>query len=558
MIPSKSQQDIYDFVKKQTDEVLIGGKPRNLMVSAGAGCAKTTTSVNSTNFIPKNLNVGFFAFNKDIVEVLRNKVPSNCRVQTFHSAGLGALRYRFKAIKLDDKKMVGIFQNLIDTRHKYLTQEESGVLMSPFLKLTGLIKNTMLEPSDFNLLELSDKHRVDLEDCDESVLFGIVREGMDISNSNPRIVDFNDMIYLPVKLGLSFFKLDVIFVDETQDLNNSQLLMLRRMIKETGFIICVGDSNQSIYGFRGADIDAMIRMRKELNAEELPLMETYRCGKAIVKLANELVPELKAFKGNVEGEIKEINYDQFYELVKEKDMCLCRNNAPLIKPVFHLLAQGIKVSIKGRDIGEGLIRLVKKLKVYSMEDFEVALNKWRESEEKKAQRKKSESMMQSIEDKYDCLIIISEDCKNVNEIITKIEKIFSDDRSEIVFSSIHRSKGLEADRVFILEPQLMPSRWAVKDWEIVQEKNVAYVAITRAKTHLYLVGGTLDMSKFYIEPKTEDVIIDVELKKDESKAEEVKIKEVKVDVTEIQIQKKEVIIEPFKRKVFKIKRSDIK
>lgn len=492
MIPSKYQQDIFDFVKHQSDEMLVGRKPQNLMVEAGAGCAKTTTSVTSTNYIPKNLNVGFFAFNRDIVEVLGSKVPANCRVQTFHSAGFGALRYQFKNIKLDDKKMVGIFQNLMDTKYRDLSQEEIGVLMSPFLKLTGLIKNTMMEPSDFNLLELSDKHNIDIENANESLLFNIIREGINISNSNVRVIDYDDMIYLPVKLGLSFFKLDVIFVDETQDLNNSQLLMLRRMIKDTGFIICVGDPNQSIYGFRGADIDAMIKMEKELGAAKLPLMETYRCGKSIVKLANELVPELKAFEGNPEGEVKEIDYDKFYEMVKENDMVLCRNNAPLIEPVFKLLAEGKKVTIKGRDIGEGLIRIVKKLKAYSMDEFESALKRWRESEEKKARRKNSDSMMQSIEDKYECLVVISEGCESVNDVISKIERIFSDGRSEIVFSSIHRSKGLESDKVYILEPQLMPSKWASKGWEIVQERNVMYVAITRARTGLYCVGGKIN------------------------------------------------------------------
>ena len=388
--------------------------------------------------------------------------------------------------------MVSIFQNLMNTMYRKLTQEESGMLMSPFLKLCGLVKNTLLNPDDDNLSELCDKYNIDTEDTEELGLFEIVREGMRISNSQVNMIDFNDMIYLPIKLGLSFFRSDIVFVDETQDLNNSQLEMLKKMVKESGFIACVGDSNQSIYGFRAAEIDAIQRMTKELNAVTLPLQTTYRCSKNIVALANELVPELKAYEKNSEGEVKEITYDEFYELVKPNDMCLCRNNAPLIKPVFHLLAQGIKVTIKGRDIGDGLVRLVKKLKAFTIEDFYLKLDKWKSLEEQKAQRKKSDSMIQSIEDKFECLMVISEECQNVNEIISKIEKIFSDNQSEIVFSSIHRSKGLESDRVFILEPQLIPSKHATKVWEIIQERNVLYVAITRAKTNLYLVGGNID------------------------------------------------------------------
>ena len=492
ILPSEYQNDVYDFIKIQVIRMKNNEKPDNLIITAGAGCAKTTTLVTSLDYIPIELAVAFLAFNKDIVETLRNRVPSNVRVQTFHSAGFGALRYRFKGIKLDDKKMVSIFQNLMNTMYRKLTQEESGMLMSPFLKLCGLVKNTLLNPDDDNLSELCDKYNIDTEDTEELGLFEIVREGMRISNSQVNMIDFNDMIYLPIKLGLSFFRSDIVFVDETQDLNNSQLEMLKKMVKESGFIACVGDSNQSIYGFRAAEIDAIQRMTKELNAVTLPLQTTYRCSKNIVALANELVPELKAYEKNSEGEVKEITYDEFYELVKPNDMCLCRNNAPLIKPVFHLLAQGIKVTIKGRDIGDGLVRLVKKLKAFTIEDFYLKLDKWKSLEEQKAQRKKSDSMIQSIEDKFECLMVISEECQNVNEIISKIEKIFSDNQSEIVFSSIHRSKGLESDRVFILEPQLIPSKHATKVWEIIQERNVLYVAITRAKTNLYLVGGNID------------------------------------------------------------------
>ena len=138
MIPNKYQQDIFEHVKNQIVVMMNHGIPKNLVCEAGAGCGKTSTTVNCLELIPRNLNTGFFAFNKDIVETLKNKVPSNVRVQTFHSSGFAALRYRFKAVKLDDKKMLSIFQNLVDTLYRSLNPEESGMLMSPFLKLIGI------------------------------------------------------------------------------------------------------------------------------------------------------------------------------------------------------------------------------------------------------------------------------------------------------------------------------------------------------------------------------------------------------------------------------------
>ena len=96
ILPSEYQNDVYDFIKIQVIRMKNNEKPDNLIITAGAGCAKTTTLVTSLDYIPRELAVAFLAFNKDIVETLRNRVPSNVRVQTFHSAGFGALRYRFK------------------------------------------------------------------------------------------------------------------------------------------------------------------------------------------------------------------------------------------------------------------------------------------------------------------------------------------------------------------------------------------------------------------------------------------------------------------------------
>lgn len=491
--PNKYQEKIYEFIKVQVEEMKKGRVPRNLVCEAGAGCGKSTTLVNSLILIPDVFDVIFLAFNKDIVTALKDKVPPNTWVQTFHSAGFSVLRTNFKCyIKLDDKKMIWIFQDLIYKNYKSLSDEEVNELQTPFLKTVGFIKNTCIEPDNENLRILIEKYSIDTGECDENILFDLVREGMHISNVSIKVIDYNDMIYLPVKLNLPFNKKDVVFVDETQDLNVAQLIMLRRMIKPNGFIVCVGDSKQGIYRFRGADTDAMQRMIKELNAKVLPLQMTYRCGQNIVKLANRLVPELEAYEKNPDGEIKNISYDEFYDLVSEEDMVLCRNTAPLIKPAFHLLASGRKAVIKGKDIGEGLLRLVKKFNVSSIEQFMKALDEWKLNEENKAKRKKSESIMQIAQDKYDCLMAISDDCRDANEIIVKINRIFADKTAGVTFSTIHRAKGLEAKKVHLLEPEIMPSKYAKKEDDIQQERNLMYVTITRAKTHLYSVAGSID------------------------------------------------------------------
>jgi len=211
----------------------------------------------------------------------------------------------------------------------------------------------------------------------------------------------------------------------------------------------------------------------------------------VVELAKRLVPQIESFDGAEEGRItQDLSYDDFYEIVKPKDMVVCRNNAPLVKPAFYLLSQGIKVCIKGKDIGEGLIKIIKKFNTSDMRVFYTKLDEWFENEKMWATKKHKD--VGAIEDKYNVLQALADGCSDVACIKNKIQTIFSDTNAEVTFSSIHKAKGLESDRTFILEPSLMPSKYAVQEWQVQQERNCMYVAITRCKQELYVVNGSLN------------------------------------------------------------------
>ena len=90
-------------------------------------------------------------------------------------------------------------------------------------------------------------------------------------------------------------------------------------------------------------------------------------------------------------------------------------------------------------------------------------------------------------EKMDALDALSSGLTKVSQVISRIEKIFSDSSDGICLSTVHKAKGLEADRVFIVEPAMMPAPFAKKDWEMVQEDNIAYVAYTRARQELVFV-----------------------------------------------------------------------
>ena len=70
----------------------------------------------------------------------------------------------------------------------------------------------------------------------------------------------------------------------------------------------------------------------------------------------------------------------------------------------------------------------------------------------------------------------------------EIEGLFSDDRPSVILATVHQAKGLEADRVFILYPDNLPMIWENQQpWELKQEMNLKYVALTRAKAELIFV-----------------------------------------------------------------------
>jgi superfamily I DNA/RNA helicase len=84
--------------------------------------------------------------------------------------------------------------------------------------------------------------------------------------------------------------------------------------------------------------------------------------------------------------------------------------------------------------------------------------------------------------------------KTVGELKGVIEGLFADfdsagkPNNAVVLGTVHRTKGLEADRVWVLKPELIPHPMAKAGWQQDQERNLAYVAVTRSKRELYWVG----------------------------------------------------------------------
>jgi len=89
----------------------------------------------------------------------------------------------------------------------------------------------------------------------------------------------------------------------------------------------------------------------------------------------------------------------------------------------------------------------------------------------------------ALEDKVMTLLFLAKLSTNITELKLNIRTIFTDEIVGICLSTVHKIKGLEANRVFIVRPDLLPLPNA-HGWQSIQEKNLAYVAYTRAKLEL--------------------------------------------------------------------------
>lgn len=367
-------------------------------------------------------------------------------------------------------------------------------------RIVELIKMTLTDWNDASaLMQMIAQYNVDTDEFLDDVLNelpGVMKKSI----AETKIIDFADMLFLPVYLDLKFPRYDIVFGDECQDYNKAQQQMILRM---ADFSLLVGDRFQAIYGFAGADTKSIQNIIEAFESVELPLDVNYRCPTSVIKIAQSIVGEFRgdrhtvinAWDGAKEGVYKQIQYSEFFESVKPGDFVMCRKNAPLIGPCFSLLKMGIKSSLKGKDISGAIIELFEKLckKCQSIEDCIDTVESYREKEELtlvKRYKDNATSMLETLNNKLDTLLEFITRSPSVEGVIPTIEKMFNDrqDDGEVALGSCHYAKGLEFDRCFILEWDdfdTMYSKSSQSDSE--QRRNLKYIAVTRAKKELVTV-----------------------------------------------------------------------
>lgn len=491
-VPSPQQAAFFDWIQTGSGSCIL---------EAVAGSGKTTTLIEALKLMKGTIFFG--AYNKKIADEIKERAPNRegLFISTMHSAGFKAWRRVARNVQLDENKMRNLFRECSNLHPEYCKFESPTLSLVSYAKQAGL--GVLRDGNDYaEWTKLVDHFNLDCGADDEGndadkLVISIARKLLQKSQAlDHTLIDYDDMIYAPLFHKVKLYGHDWVLIDEAQDTNATRRALALGLLNRGGRLVAVGDRHQAIYGFTGADADALDKIKHAVNAVDMPLTVTYRCPKTVVAMAQQYVSHINAHESAPEGAVETLAEEvSLTTAVVPGNAILCRFNAPIINEVYKFIAAGIPAKVEGREIGNGLKVLASRWKrVSSYSNLLDKLEAYLDKQTAKWRAKEKESNVAAIEDKVNCLrVIIARVMKvdpaprNVVErVCLEIDTIFGENVGKecVLLSTIHKSKGREWNKVVWL--QTGPSAHARAAWELEQEKNLCYVAVTRAKQTLVL------------------------------------------------------------------------
>lgn len=509
--PSPYQEKIFEFIQQGNG---------NAVISAKAGSGKTKTCVEAMKLISPKNKVMFLAFNKSIAEELSNKLKDykNVSVRTSHSLGFAMIKRNIEGeVELDEYKYRGYLKSHLEElstiNNKRVTRSQLLTYIDNITELINFARYNLAQTPN-EVKELSKKYDIPIlfDECD------VVIKVLEWGKTELNRVDFTDMVWLPVECDMSpkGFQKDFIFIDECQDQSLMSIQLFLKCFKRGTRFIAVGDKKQQINSFSGSSEEAFDYLTTYPKTTVFDLPICYRCPQEVVELAQTIVPDIMPKDDAISGEVVDNCLTSY---LKSGDMVICRSKAPLVKVYTKLLSKGVPCYIKGNEYGTNLKKMVSEidkdeLNVSLKEDgvfirlydnlFDIR-NSLMDNNGMDYQDATLSSYVSNMYDMIKTLEILAHNCKTKDELLCQIDKMFNESNGGVILSTIHKAKGLEADNVYILCNSSMPSKLAKKDWEKDAEKNLIYVAYTRAKKKLGFISEK-EIKPFGISQGVDDIL----------------------------------------------------
>jgi superfamily I DNA/RNA helicase len=497
---SQYQRDVFAEAARLTDQ--------HCAVVARAGSGKTTSLIESLHHVPYH-RVLLCAFNKSIQTEMENRAPRHVLCRTLHSLGLRLHQQNLRAngrgpAEVVPEKAREQAMKLLEEKPQYYRATAGQALPDDFgrkieaatnLRRVAAFAKNVLAHKHEELVAIASQFDLQCRE-DEEKIARAAGELLDRAADDYRRVDFDDMSWFPwvfeygVADATHMLRYDVVLVDERQDTSPAQDWMIQQMCRD-GRCFSYLDPRQTIYGFRGVDRQTVERVVDEA-AVQLPLPVSYRCPLAVIEKARLVVPDIEPRPDAPDGRAVLTEYLEMLDNARAGDFILSRTNAPLMSTCLRLLQQGMPATVAGRDIGESLRKMLKKSRARSMSDLFRWLQAWL-TKEYKRHMPEHPRRYETSQDKAACLDAVARFCTTPREVDETLQRMFSDvePKDLIVCSTVHKAKGLERDRVWMLSktfgyPHLKPWQDA---WS---EENIWYVAVTRSKDELFFVETDLE------------------------------------------------------------------
>lgn len=506
--PTSEQTTIVDFVRGSRDSLLVG---------ALAGSGKTYTIIEALRALSGSVLLA--AFGKPIAEELDLRVKAiklpktlAIHIKTFHALGLSIITKKYPSIKVSKDANEQLVNQVAGTNISFKMRRACTRLIRTLKETTA----TPAPPTSDVILALGyeyDIFNAKMSDREIGLAVEAVRDMYIVSLGIERraCIDFSDMVWAPVALDmpLSTRYLTVI-VDELQDISGPQMqLLLRCLVPNKGRFIGVGDIHQQIYKWRGSlGVVAWNTVREDLKAATLPLTTSFRCSVAVVKAAQRIVRELRAAPGALEGSETHCKLGELpFKLANSQSdtvhtFVLSRNNADLVDAALYLWQQRVAFRLNtGQELLDPVFDLLRhKLDTRDEPAFRRSLDEWFNTEFARAEKSNAVAYAEKIEEQKKMLLATLKYSKP-SGIAKLLNEILLPNQSGILLSSVHKVKGLEADRVYLLRQTF--ARYQERAWrfgdeyvtvvggEATQEElNLEYVAITRSREHVIWVDIT--------------------------------------------------------------------
>ena len=541
--PSTYQQDILDF--------FLNNPQSNMLVNALAGSGKSTTAcMLSEHSKTSDLYIAFNAsvveeFKKKIknpktkvmtmhslaYSIMLYNVEQESKDSGEKPKGFGSQRSK-RTVSLDNFKPHKILDEEITKRYgRYIEFAKRVFLKDNYINLYNLCRLTLTDmSSNKDVSRLIDDHVLFLYYGDEGYSAPDISEitsTLKILDTKSRqqfetqgVIDFTDMLWITFnKLKYDNWEVPYwalytnIYCDEVQDFSNIQLNFLKFIKRTKGRYVFIGDFHQAIYNFAGANAQAFNQIPKmfaPVKTFDLPIC--YRCAKSHLSRVNREygIPILPCDDAPM-GFVKTIDKNKISEYAKAGDMVISRKNKWIAEVVLDLARNGTPIFIEDKEMVAAIKRqilsskctsvgtlekfLQKVISNYNKKLFEIVSKNVREGGHEEERLEAVAETNSKIDNTSFLLEILEGYLENhassdsVSKFSNFIDKLLNTTPSPncIRLCSIHKAKGLEATNVFVLNEAKINYDFRNSKEQNIQEKNLSYIATTRAKEGLYLV-----------------------------------------------------------------------